>query len=210
MITQTRSAPDFWSAAGALLALQEQLPPLTRANLGDTPPLSFAQERLWFLDQLEPDSRAYNQPKLVRLEGTLDRDALQKAFDAMVARHEVLRTTFDKGGEHPVQIDDLGLRADPLLRLPVGAQRRDLVAAHRDGLRGRGGGVHGNDLAVAEHQVGGLSEGYGSSRKSYEKSTHGLFRITPQRRPTNREGPTNPEQRGPRAGGLPVVIIATS
>ena len=79
-------------------------PRIARRAITAPTPLSFAQERLWFLDQLEPDSRAYNQPKLVRLEGTLDRDALQKAFDAMVARHEVLRTTFDKGGEHPVQI----------------------------------------------------------------------------------------------------------
>ena len=79
-------------------------PRIGRRAITAPTPLSFAQERLWFLDQLEPDSRAYNQPKLVRLEGALDRDALQKAFDAMVARHEVLRTTFDKGGEHPVQI----------------------------------------------------------------------------------------------------------
>jgi amino acid adenylation domain-containing protein len=67
-------------------------------------PLSFAQERLWFLDQLEPESRAYNQPRLVRLKGALDIDALRKALDAIVARHEVLRTTFHSDDEHPVQI----------------------------------------------------------------------------------------------------------
>jgi amino acid adenylation domain-containing protein len=66
--------------------------------------LSFAQERLWFLDQLEPESRAYNQPKLMRLKGELDIDALHNALNTIVARHQVLRTTFHEGDEHPVQV----------------------------------------------------------------------------------------------------------
>ena len=57
-------------------------------------PLSHAQERLWFLAQLDPDSGAYNIAEAVRLQGPLDLEALQRSLDALVARHEVLRTTF--------------------------------------------------------------------------------------------------------------------
>jgi amino acid adenylation domain-containing protein len=56
--------------------------------------LSFAQERLWFFDQLEPDSGAYNIPRMLRLRGPLDVAALQKSVDTIVLRHEVLRTSF--------------------------------------------------------------------------------------------------------------------
>jgi amino acid adenylation domain-containing protein len=55
---------------------------------------SFAQQRLWFIDQLENGSTQYNQPAAFRLRGRIRCDCLQLAFDAIVARHEVLRTTF--------------------------------------------------------------------------------------------------------------------
>lgn len=67
-------------------------------------PLSFAQQRLWFLNQLEPDSPAYNQPKAFRLKGALNIGMLKKALDAIVARHEVLRTAFPSTDGHPVQV----------------------------------------------------------------------------------------------------------
>ena len=59
-----------------------------------TSPLSFSQQRLWFLDQFEGQNPSYNMPALLRVEGELNLDALLKAFNAIVARHEMLRTTF--------------------------------------------------------------------------------------------------------------------
>jgi len=58
------------------------------------PTLSFAQERLWFLDQLEPNSGTYNIPRMLRLRGSLDLAALQRSVNEIVLRHEVLRTSF--------------------------------------------------------------------------------------------------------------------
>jgi amino acid adenylation domain-containing protein len=67
-------------------------------------PLSFAQQRLWFLDQLEPGNPLYNTPGALRLQGTLDVVALEKALSEIVRRHETLRTVFDISQETPVQI----------------------------------------------------------------------------------------------------------
>src|SRR5581483_6592931 len=66
-------------------------------------PLSFAQERLWFLHQLQPGSAAYNVPTAVRLEGPLDVPALQRVLEGLIRRHEALRTTFRFSGTRPVQ-----------------------------------------------------------------------------------------------------------
>jgi len=67
-------------------------------------PASFAQRRLWFLERLEPGGTAYNMSRAIRLEGRLSTGALQSSLDALVARHETLRTTFrDEDGE-PVQV----------------------------------------------------------------------------------------------------------
>ena len=67
-------------------------------------PLSFAQERLWFLNQLEPGSTVYNVPIALRMEGALDVAALERAFGEIVRRHDTLRTTFVRAGDAPVQI----------------------------------------------------------------------------------------------------------
>ena len=67
-------------------------------------PLSFAQQRLWFLDQLEPGSAAYAIPGVYRVRGELDREALARTFSEIVRRHEVLRTTFAQRDGEPVQL----------------------------------------------------------------------------------------------------------
>ena len=68
--------------------------PITRIDGNDRLSLSFAQQRLWFLAQMEGVSEAYHIPWGVRLKGELDRAALRQALDRIVERHEALRTTF--------------------------------------------------------------------------------------------------------------------
>src|SRR5580700_2294392 len=67
-------------------------------------PLSFAQQRLWFLDRLVPDSALYNVPLAARLLGALNVPALEKALQKIVARHETLRTRFETRGDTPEQV----------------------------------------------------------------------------------------------------------
>ncbi|MGH8965630.1 MAG: condensation domain-containing protein, partial [Actinomycetes bacterium] len=83
-------------------------------------PLSFAQQRLWFLDQFEPDSNEYITPLAVRLRGALDVDALNAALTSLVARHESLRTTFESVDGRGVQVvhEPYGVRV-PVLDLSV-------------------------------------------------------------------------------------------
>jgi amino acid adenylation domain-containing protein len=81
-----------------------QAPPFARVPRDGPLPLSFTQERLWVVDQLEPGSAAYNLPGLVRLRGTLDAEALRWSLGEVVRRHEALRTTFRAEGGVPVQV----------------------------------------------------------------------------------------------------------
>ncbi|HEX2188744.1 MAG TPA: amino acid adenylation domain-containing protein, partial [Longimicrobiaceae bacterium] len=69
-------------------------------------PLSFAQERLWFLDRLRPGTAAYNMPAALRFTGALDTEALRRSLDAIVRRHEALRTRFPSVRGRPVQVVD--------------------------------------------------------------------------------------------------------
>ncbi|HEY8647511.1 MAG TPA: amino acid adenylation domain-containing protein [Gaiellaceae bacterium] len=85
------SSPD-----GAEVAIPPRRP-------GEAVPLSLAQQRLWFLDQLVPDSPLYNAALVLRLQGELDVGALRRSVDAMVARHEALRTTFYEIDGIPMQ-----------------------------------------------------------------------------------------------------------
>ena len=67
-------------------------------------PLSFAQERIWFLYRYEPESAEYNVPQAFRLRGELDPDRLRRALSRLVARHELLRAVFRQEGEVPRQV----------------------------------------------------------------------------------------------------------
>ncbi|NMF39993.1 condensation domain-containing protein, partial [Pseudomonas sp. SWRI 103] len=80
-----------------------QLPIASVREDGQHLPLSYAQERQWFLWQLDPDSAAYHVPGALRLSGRLDKAALQRSFDALVARHESLRTRLHLDGEQRAQ-----------------------------------------------------------------------------------------------------------
>ncbi|MET0649250.1 MAG: condensation domain-containing protein, partial [Pyrinomonadaceae bacterium] len=79
-------------------------PPLIPAQRSGPLPLSFAQQRLWFLDRLSPEAASYNVPVAYRIEGRLDVDALERSLNRIVERHEVLRTTIALAAGEPVQV----------------------------------------------------------------------------------------------------------
>jgi len=89
--------------------------PLISVSRAGNLPLSFAQERLWFFDQLEPNSAAYNIPRVLRLTGSLDTRALQQSIDTIVARHEILRTSFLVDQGKPA----LSIASSATLKIPV-------------------------------------------------------------------------------------------
>jgi amino acid adenylation domain-containing protein len=79
-------------------------PALRRADRSRSLPLSFAQQRLWFINQLEPESTLYNMPVAMRLEGELDVAALERSLQEIVRRHEALRTSFRSEQGEPAQV----------------------------------------------------------------------------------------------------------
>jgi acyl carrier protein len=81
-----------------------ETPPLRRAERNGELPLSYAQQRLWFLDQLDTGNSFYNVPKAVRLSGKLNVDALEKTLTEIIRRHEVLRTSFSEINGRPMQM----------------------------------------------------------------------------------------------------------
>ncbi|MGZ3461872.1 MAG: condensation domain-containing protein, partial [Archangium sp.] len=86
------------------------------------PPLSFAQQRLWFIEQLAPGSYSYNVPFFAKLKGTLEVGALERSLSEVVRRHEVLRTTFTQVNEQSVQ------RIAPELELALPVESLEAVA----------------------------------------------------------------------------------
>ncbi|HEY2740246.1 MAG TPA: condensation domain-containing protein, partial [Thermoanaerobaculia bacterium] len=111
-------------------------PPLVRSPRETDLPLSYAQQRLWFLHQMDPDSSAYNVPLPLRLQGALDVATLAASLGHIAARHEVLRTRFVAAGGRPLQVIDPPRPFQPavvdLTALPAAArdeEARRLAAA---------------------------------------------------------------------------------
>ncbi|MDZ8189313.1 MAG: amino acid adenylation domain-containing protein, partial [Nostoc sp. ChiSLP02] len=101
--------------------------PLIKAERQENLPLSFSQERLWLLNQLEPDNPVYNERADLRLHGQLNVVALEQSLNKIIARHEVLRTSFRTFCEQPVQVI-----ADSLtLSLPI-VDLTELPASERE------------------------------------------------------------------------------
>lgn len=98
-----------------------------RRRLPEDPcPLSFSQQRLWFLDQMSPGDSTYNIPYAMRIKGPLNIRALQRSLDAIVGRHEILRTTFENVDGTPVPIIaeewKVELKSFDLTKLPENAR----------------------------------------------------------------------------------------
>jgi len=90
-----------------------QRPTITKRAKNTPCIVSFSQERLWFLDQLEPNTSTYNITSAFRLTGPLNILALEQSLNTLVQRHEALRTTFDVADDQPVQI------ITPALNIPL-------------------------------------------------------------------------------------------
>jgi amino acid adenylation domain-containing protein len=84
--------------------LRIERPPIAPADRRGPLPSSLAQQGLWFLDQWEPGNPAYNIPIAIRIAGPLDVATLQRSLDAIVQRHEALRTTFASADGQPIQV----------------------------------------------------------------------------------------------------------
>ncbi|MEL7369604.1 MAG: condensation domain-containing protein, partial [Myxococcota bacterium] len=130
--TQAAASP----AASSVPVSEARIP---RREQGVRLPLSHAQERLWFLNRLEKDSAFYNIPMGLRMFGPLNVDALERAFQEIVRRHEVLRTTFsaEAGVPHQVVHSDLTARFECVDRTDVAANERGarLAQAAQDEVR---------------------------------------------------------------------------
>ncbi|MET0397695.1 MAG: amino acid adenylation domain-containing protein [Longimicrobiaceae bacterium] len=129
--------PRLARLAGRIDALLQDgagavLPPLARAPRAGPLPLSFAQQRLWFIEQMDPDARLYVLAFAYRMRGALDVRALRRAVGETVRRHEVLRTRFEEAGGEPVQVVD----APAPVPLPV-VDLRSLGAAEAERRAGR-------------------------------------------------------------------------
>jgi amino acid adenylation domain-containing protein len=117
----------------ALHAGAEHLtPPLVPGERKGPRPLSFAQQRLWFIDQLEPGSGLYNMPVALRIEGPLDSAVLARALGELTRRHEALRTVFSVLDGAPVQViqpaTPFALPVVDLAGLPDGARAAAALA----------------------------------------------------------------------------------
>ncbi|THB85435.1 amino acid adenylation domain-containing protein [Pantoea allii] len=148
-------SPSLHDLAQRIEALQQDCfsvtLPIERADRLQALPLSFAQQRLWFLDQLENSSALYNIPAVVQLTGKLSLKALRAAFNIIIRRHEALRTTFPATGNTPLQT----IAAHVDLAIPV---------------------VDLSDLPLAERQLQVSLQAQNESQQPFDLATGPLIR----------------------------------
>ncbi|MGA4149791.1 amino acid adenylation domain-containing protein, partial [Ralstonia nicotianae] len=152
-LTELFAQPSLSAVAQAIVRGQgSALPAITVADRSGPLPLSFAQQRLWFLAQMEGGSEAYHIPVGLRLKGELDAPALRRALDRIVARHEALRTCFEVQAGQAVQrvaSADVGLTLEWV----------DLSTE-----------------AASEHQLGLLAEAEAEARAAFDLEQGPLIR----------------------------------
>ena len=112
-MTAGRTAPDTTTTEQRRALLADLLERRSRAQTGY--PLSYAQRRLWFLDQLQPHSAVYNVPLGYDITGPLDVPALERALTEAVRRHEILRAAFREADGTPRQV----ILPPPTVPVPV-------------------------------------------------------------------------------------------
>jgi amino acid adenylation domain-containing protein len=140
-------------AAERGVAQSERTPSLEVVPRDGELPLSFSQQRLWFLDQFDPGGSFYNIPAAYRLRGALDREALARSLDEIVRRHEALRTSFGTVDGRPVQ------RIAPAA--PVRLHTIDLTG-----------------LPEGEREAKALEAGLAEARHGFDMENGPLFRVT--------------------------------
>ncbi|MBB4770700.1 amino acid adenylation domain-containing protein, partial [Xanthomonas arboricola] len=128
--------PTLQALAAALEAIPETAAEtIPGADRSQPLPLSYAQQRLWFIDRLEGDSAQYNMPMQLRLRGALDPVALQTALDSVVERHEILRTTYHAVDDGAVQVvhaaRPLRIERVDLTALAAAERERELASLAR-------------------------------------------------------------------------------
>ncbi|MGW7418460.1 condensation domain-containing protein, partial [Streptomyces sp. NPDC054863] len=163
--------PTPAALVGRLTASGASRPALRRVERSGVVPLSFAQQRLWFLGELEGPSATYNIPMVLRMTGALDTDALHAALRDVVGRHEVLRTVVATGDGRPCQrivdvdavgdlltiIDAEGVEQAGLTRLVTEAVEHRFDLAGEIPLRARllRTGPDAHVLVVVMHHIAG-------------------------------------------------------
>lgn len=116
-------------------------------------PISFGQQRLWFLDQLDPGTPLYNNPAAVVLRGNANIPALEQALNTIVQRHEVLRTTFATENDQPIQV----IQAE----MPIHLEQIDL-----------------RQLPASEREAAAMNLAKEKAQQPFDLSTGPLFRVT--------------------------------
>jgi hypothetical protein len=160
-IKESTNESDHFEEKKELLALLleeegfniQKTPVIPPRKSAAAPPLSFAQQRLWFLDQLEPGRSLYNIPFAYRILGPLNLKALEQSLNEIVRRHEVLRTIFSTVDDQPVQVISAAL--------PVTVQI-----------------VHHQDLPAPERESEVQRLATAEARRPFDLSKGPLFRAT--------------------------------